>query len=172
MKNENKDNFYNKSVEELYHLLNTSRLGLTEEEAKKRLEEYGENKLTEQKKKSNFILFLEQFNDFMVILLICAAIFSAIMSYIQNESYFDSIIIIVIVIINAILSFIQEKKADAAIQELNKMFVTNNFVIRNGVKESIDVRNIVVGDIVELEAGDYVSADARIISSDNLEINE
>lgn len=172
MKNENKDNFYNKSVEELYHLLNTSRLGLTEEEAKKRLEEYGENKLTEQKKKGNFILFLEQFNDFMVILLICAAIFSAIMSYIQNESYFDSIIIIVIVIINAILSFIQEKKADAAIQELNKMFVTNNFVIRNGVKESIDVRNIVVGDIVELEAGDYVSADARIISSDNLEVNE
>ena len=80
--------------------------------------------------------------------------------------------IIVIVLINAILSFIQEKKADVAIQELNKMFVTNNYVIRNGVKKSIDVRNVVVGDILELEAGDYVSADARIITSDGLEINE
>ena len=70
------------------------------------------------------------------------------------------------------MSFIQEKKADVAIQELNKMFITNNYVIRNGIKESVDVRNIVIGDIIELEAGDYVSADARIISSESLEINE
>ena len=70
-------------------------------------------------------------------LLIFAAIFSAIISYIRHESYFDSIVIIVIVVINAILSFIQEKKADAAISELNKMFVTNSYVIRNGKKEKI-----------------------------------
>ena len=117
-------------------------------------------------------MFLSQFNDFMIILLIFASIFSAAISYIRHESYIDSIIIIIIVIINAILSFIQEKKADVAIEELNKMFVTNNYVIRNGKKELIDVRNVVVGDIIELEAGDYVSADARVISSDNLEINE
>lgn len=172
MKNEKKLNFYNETVDDLYKRLETNENGLCEEEAKIRLEKYGENKLAEQKKKSNLSLFFGQFNDFMIILLIFASIFSAVVSYIRNESYVDSIIIIVIVVINAILSFIQEKKADVAIQELNKMFVTNNYVIRNGKKKSIDVRNIVVGDIVELEAGDYVSADARIISSEGLEINE
>lgn len=168
----NHKNIYNESIEELYQRLETSKNGLTEEEAKKRLEKYGENKLEEAKKKSNFVLFLGQFNDLMIILLICASIFSAIISYVRNESFADSIIIIVIVIINAILSFIQEKKADVAIEELNKMFVTNNYVIRNGEKKSIDVKEIVPGDIIELEAGDYISVDARIISSDALVVNE
>ena len=165
-------NNYNKTVEELYKELNTSIEGLTKEEAEKRLEKYGENKLKEAEKKSNIKMFLSQFNDLMIILLIFASIFSAGISLIKHESYIDSIIIIIIVIVNAILSFIQEKKADVAIEELNKMFVTNTYVIRNGKKESIDVRGVVIGDIIELEAGDYVSADARIISSDNLEVNE
>ncbi len=172
MKEHNNDLVYKEKVEEIYKRLNTNINGLTEEEAKKRLEEYGENKLTERKKKPNIVLFLSQFNDFMIILLIFASIFSAGISIVRNESFVDSIIIIIIVIINAILSFIQEKKADVAIEELNKMFVTNNSVIRNGIKKSVDVREIVVGDIIELEAGDYVSADARIISSESLEINE
>ena len=166
------NNYYNKKVEELYKELNTSISGLTEEEASKRLEKYGENKLAERKKKSNFIIFLNQFNDLMIILLIFAAVFSAVISYIQKESYADSVIILIIVIINATLSFIEEKKADKAIEELNKMFITNNNVIRDGKKETIDVRKIVPGDIIELEAGDYVSADARIISSEALEVNE
>lgn len=165
-------NNYNKSIEELYKEYQSNINGLTNEEAYSRLQTYGENKLKEKKKKSNIIMFLEQFNDFMIILLIFASIFSAVVSYIKNESYFDSIIIIVIVIINAIVSFIQEKKADAAIDELNKMFITNNYVIRNGTKQLVDVRNIVIGDIIELEAGDYVSADCRIISSEKLEVNE
>ena len=163
---------YNESIDELYFRLVTNAEGLTDEEALKRLGKYGENKLNEEKKKSNFIIFLNQFNDIMIILLIFAAVFSAIISYIRHESYFDSIVIIVIVVINAILSFIQEKKADAAISELNKMFVTNSYVIRNGKKEHVDVKNIVPGDILELEAGDYVSADARIIFSESLMVNE
>ncbi len=167
-----KENVYNEKVEELYKRLGTSEKGLTDAEAEKRLLKDGENKLAEKKKKSNLVLFFNQFNDFMIILLICASLFSSFVSYVRNESYIDSIIIIVIVIINAILSFIQEKKADVAIQELNKMFVTNNYVIRNGLKKSIDVRNVVVGDILELEAGDYVSADARVITSESLEVNE
>lgn len=166
------NNYYNKKVEQLYKELNTSINGLTEEEASKRLEKYGENKLVERKKKSNFIIFLNQFNDLMIILLIFASVFSAVISYIQKESYADSIIILIIVVINATLSFIEEKKADKAIEELNKMFITNNNVIRDGKKETIDVRKIVPGDIIELEAGDYVSADARIISSEALEVNE
>ena len=172
MREEKKLNVYNETIDELYKRLETTERGLTDEEAQKRLLRDGENKLTEKKRKSNIALFFGQFNDFMIILLIFASIFSAVISYIRNESYVDSIIIIVIVVINAILSFIQEKKADVAIQELNKMFVTNNYVIRNGVKKSIDVRNVVVGDILELEAGDYVSADARIITSEGLKINE
>lgn len=108
----------------------------------------------------------------MIILLIFASVFSAVISYIQKESYADSVIILIIVVINATLSFIEEKKADKAIEELNKMFITNNNVIRDGKKETIDVRKIVPGDIIELEAGDYVSADARIISSEALEVNE
>lgn len=166
------NNYYNKKVEQLYKELNTSINGLTEEEASKRLEKYGENKLAERKKKSNFVIFLNQFNDLMIILLIFASVFSAVISYIQKESYADSIIILIIVVINATLSFIEEKKADKAIEELNKMFITNNNVIRDGKKETIDVRKIVPGDIIELEAGDYVSADARIISSEALEVNE
>lgn len=166
------NNYYNKKVEELYKELDTNINGLTEEEASKRLEEYGENKLAERKKKSNLIIFLNQFNDLMIILLIFAAVFSAVISYIQKESYADSVIILIIVVINATLSYIEEKKADKAIEELNKMFITNNNVIRNGKKETIDVRKIVPGDIIELEAGDYVSADARIISSEALEVNE
>ncbi len=172
MQEEKRLEVYNETIEEIYNRLETNEKGLTEEEANQRLERDGKNKLVEAKKKSNLMLFLEQFNDFMIILLIFASIFSAIISYIRHESYVDSIIIIIIVVINAILSFIQEKKADAAIEELNKMFVTNNNVIRNGIKQNIDARNIVVGDIIELEAGDYVSADGRIISCENLEINE
>lgn len=170
MKEENK--YYNKKLEELYKELNTSINGLTEEEAHIRLEKYGENKLTERKKKSNFIIFISQFDDLMIILLIFASIFSAVVSYIQKESYVDSIIILVIVVINATLSFIEEKKADKAIEELNKMFITNNNVIREGIKQNIDVRKVVPGDIIELEAGDYVSADCRIITSESLEVNE
>ena len=164
--------FYNKKIDELYKEFSSSINGLSEEEANKRLEKYGENKLLERKKKSNFVIFLSQFNDLMIILLIFASVFSAVISYIQKESYADSVIILIIVIINATLSFIEEKKADKAIEELNKMFITNNSVIRGGKKENIDVRKIVPGDIVELEAGDYVSADARIISSEALEVNE
>lgn len=165
-------NFYNKKIDELYKEFSSGIDGLSEEEASKRLEKYGENKLLERKKKSNFVIFLSQFNDLMIILLIFASVFSAVISYIQKESYADSVIILIIVIINATLSFIEEKKADKAIEELNKMFMTNNNVIRGGKKETIDVRKIVPGDIVELEAGDYVSADARIISSEALEVNE
>lgn len=163
---------YNEKLENLYERLHTSRNGLSEEEALKRLEEFGENKLKEREKESVIIKFLSQFNDFMVILLIGAAIFSALVSYIEKESYFDSIVILFIVVINAILSFIQERKADVAVEALNKMFVTNTYVIRDGHKKQIDVRNVVPGDIIELEAGDYISADARIIESDALIVNE
>ena len=165
-------NVYSKTIVSLYKELKTNKSGLSSVEAKRRLEIDGENKLREPKEKSKVLKFFEQFNDFIIILLILAAIFSAIVSYIRQESLIDSIIIIVIVIINAIISFVEEQKADTAIQSLNKMFITKGYVIRDGKRIRVDVRNIVVGDIIELSAGDYISADARIIESSGLEVNE
>ena len=92
-----KKNIYNETIEDLYKRFKTDKDGLSEEEAKKRLEQNGENKLAEQKKKSNIALFFGQFNDFMIILLMAASIFSAVISYVRHESFVDSIIIIVIV---------------------------------------------------------------------------
>ena len=163
---------YKKSDIELFDEYKTNINGLSENEATERLKKYGLNQLEQRKKESKIKIFLRQFNDLMVILLIIAAILSIFVSLLQGDSIIDSVIIIVIVIVNAVLSFIQEIKSDMAIEELNKMFITNNYVLRNGEQKQIDVRNIVPGDIVILEAGDYVSADGRIITEEGLEINE
>ena len=163
---------YKKSDIELFDEYKTNINGLSENEATERLKKYGLNQLEERKKESIIKIFLRQFNDLMVILLIIAAILSIFVSLLQGDSIIDSIIIIIIVIVNAVISFIQEIKSDMAIEELNKMFITNNYVLRNGEQKQIDVRNIVPGDIVILEAGDYVSADGRIITEEGLEINE
>ena len=163
---------YKKSDIELFDEYKTNINGLSEDEATERLKKYGLNQLEQRKKESKIKIFLRQFNDLMVILLIIAAILSIFVSILQGDSIIDSIIIIIIVIVNAVLSFIQEIKSDMAIEELNKMFITNNYVLRNGEQKQIDVRNVVPGDIVILEAGDYVSADGRIITEEGLEINE
>ena len=163
---------YKKSDIDLFDEYKTNINGLSENEATERLKKYGLNQLEQRKKESKIKIFLRQFNDLMVILLIIAAILSIFVSLLQGDSIIDSVIIIVIVIVNAVLSFIQEIKSDMAIEELNKMFITNNYVLRNGEQKQIDVRNIVPGDIVILEAGDYVSADGRIITEEGLEINE
>ena len=163
---------YKKSDIELFDEYKTNINGLSENEATERLKKYGLNQLEQRKKESKIKIFLRQFNDLMVILLIIAAILSIFVSILQGDSIIDSIIIIIIVVVNAVLSFIQEIKSDMAIEELNKMFITNNYVLRNGEQKQIDVRNVVPGDIVILEAGDYVSADGRIITEEGLEINE
>ena len=169
---EQEKSLYRLSIDYLYKELNSSLDGLCEAEASKRLLQNGPNKLTDSKKQSNIIKFMSHLKDLMTLLLIFASIFSAFVSYIRNEPFTETFIILGIIIINTILSFVQEKKAEVAIEELNKMFITNAHVIRNGKKISIDVREIVVGDIVELEAGDYVAADARVIEANNLEIDE
>ena len=163
---------YKKSDIELFDEYKTNINGLSENESTERLKKYGLNQLEQRKKESKIKIFLRQFNDLMVILLIIAAILSIFVSILQGDSIIDSIIIIIIVIVNAVLCFIQEIKSDMAIEELNKMFITNNYVLRNGEQKQIDVRNVVPGDIVILEAGDYVSADGRIITEEGLEINE
>lgn len=147
--------------------------GLTKEEVIERREKYGINKLEEVSKESIFVKFIKQFNDFMIIILIIAAIVSALISYFQHENdYVDSIIIISIVVFNALMGVIQEEKAEKSIDALKEMSAPVAKVIRDGRHLTIPAVDVVVGDIIILESGNYVPADARLISSYNLKAEE
>lgn len=159
--------------ETLKNLGTNEKIGLSNEEVKQRQEKYGKNKLQEKKKESLFIKFLKQFNDFMIIILIIASIISAAVSKMQGENdYVDSIIIIGIVVFNALMGVIQEAKAEKSIEALKQMTPQIAKVIRNGKKIEINAEDLVKGDIIELEAGNYVPADCRILESHNLKIEE
>ena len=159
--------------EVLKNLGTNEKEGLVEEEVKKRQEKDGKNRLQEKKKDSFLIKFLKQFNDFMIIILIIASIVSAFVSKMQGENdYVDSIIIIGIVVFNALMGVIQEAKAEKAIEALKQMTPQIAKVIRNGKKLEINAEELVKGDIIELEAGNFVPADCRILESHNLKIEE
>ena len=162
------------SVEEIAKNLKTNiNIGLSDDEAQKRFERYGPNNLKEKKKESIFVKFIKQFNDFMIITLIIAAIISAVVSKLNGEAdYIDSIIIVAIVIFNAIMGLVQEQKAEKSLEALKKMTAPNAKVRRNGRVQEIDATLVVPGDIVILEAGNYVPADCRLINSYNLKIEE
>lgn len=166
--------WHSSSVEEVSKKLKTNiNIGLSEEEAQKRFERYGPNNLKEKKKESIFVKFIKQFNDFMIITLIIAAIISAVVSKLNGEAdYIDSIIIVAIVIFNAIMGLVQEQKAEKSLEALKKMSAPNAKVRRNGRVQEIDATMVVPGDIVILEAGNYVPADCRLINSYNLKIEE
>lgn len=159
--------------EVLDNLRTNEKNGLSEDEVKKRQEKFGKNKLQEKKKESLAVKFIKQFNDFMIIILILASIISAIVSKMQGENdYVDSIIIIGIVVFNALMGVIQEAKAEKSIEALKQMTPQTAKVIRNGKKIEIYAEDLVKGDIIELEAGNYVPADCRILESHNLKIEE
>lgn len=166
--------WHSSSVEEVFKKLKINiNIGLSEEEAQKRFEKYGPNNLKEKKKESIFVKFIKQFNDFMIITLIIAAIISAVVSKLNGEAdYIDSIIIVAIVIFNAIMGLVQEQKAEKSLEALKKMSAPNAKVRRNGRVQEIDATMVVPGDIVILEAGNYVPADCRLINSYNLKIEE
>ena len=148
-------------------------VGLTEAEAEERLKVNGKNKLEEKKKENIVIKFIKQFNDFMILILIVAAIISGVMAKIDGTGdYIESIIIIAIVVFNAIMGLVQENKAEKSLEALKKMSAPVAKVIRDGEQKNIDGENIVPGDIVILEAGNYVPADCRLIQSFNLKIDE
>ena len=165
-------NYYNLKKEEVLKILHTSKNGLCEEEVKKRRAKDGLNKLKEAKTESKFLKFINQFKNLMVIILFIASIISFIISFLNNESYIDSIVILMIVFINAILGYVEEMKADQAINALKKMQTTKVKVRRSGKVEYLDSEELVVGDIVLLEAGDKISADARLINANYLKVDE
>ena len=160
--------------EDVLHKLNTNeKNGLKEEDVKKLQKEEGKNKLQDSKKESIFIKFIKQFNDFMIIILIIASIISAIVSKIQGENdYIDSIIIILIVILNAIMGVVQEQKAEKSIEALKKLTPQKAKVIRNGKKTEINAEDLVKGDIIILETGNYIPADCRLLETYNFQVEE
>ncbi|WP_206911704.1 calcium-translocating P-type ATPase, PMCA-type [Enterococcus sp. DIV0840] len=160
--------FYTQSDEEVLQKFDTTVDGLSNQEAKKRLENYGANALDEGKKKSIVVKFFEQFKDFMIIVLLFAAVISAVFS----GDFVDSIIILLVVILNAIFGVIQEAKAEQAIEALKEMSSPNANIRRDGHVITVKSDELVPGDIVLLEAGDVVPADLRLLEAASLKIEE
>ncbi len=163
---------YLSTPEEVFKETSSSEKGLTSEQAQKRLEENGKNRLEEGKKKSVIRRLLEQFADPMIIILIVAAAISGITAAFEGGFPSDVIIILFVVILNAILGVVQESKAEKAIEALQEMAAATSKVERDGKVMQIKSEDLVVGDVIILEAGDAVPADARIIESASLKIEE
>ncbi|MCM1226323.1 MAG: cation-translocating P-type ATPase [Clostridium sp.] len=160
-------NDYLKSKEEIMKELETSADGLSSVKAAKNTEKYGKNEITGEKKKSTFVIFLEQFKDFLVIILIAAAIVSAILGDIES-----TVVILAVITMNAVLGTVQTVNAAKSLDSLKKLSAPNAKVLRDGQAVVIPSENVTVGDIVLLEAGDYICADGRIIENASLKVNE
>jgi len=154
--------YHSKSIEEVINELSSSRDGLSAEEAKERLNKFGPNEIPEKKPINPIIIFLKQFNSILIYILIAAAAISFFSSHI-----IDTYVICIIILINAFMGFLQEFKAEKAIQALKKLVVPYAKVFRSGELIKISAHNIVPGDIIFLEEGDRVPADARIIEAKN-----
>ena len=166
--------WYTLSTKEVEKQMQTNiEFGLNEKQVEDKQNKFGLNKLEQKKKESIVIKFIKQFNDFMIIILIIASIISAVVARLEGSNdYFDSIIIIAIVVFNAIMGLVQEAKAEKSLEALKKMTAPTCRIKRNGKISTIKSEQIVPGDIVLLEAGNYVPADCRLISSSNLKIEE
>ena len=152
---------YKLSVQETLKETNSSPEGLSSEEAKKRLAEYGPNRLKEAPKPTLLQRFIEQLKDPMLIILMVAAAVSAVTNYFSGEGFAEVFIIIIVVLLNAILGVYQESKAEAAIEALQTMTAATSKVLRDGKQVLLHSDELVPGDVVVLEAGDAVPADGR-----------
>ncbi|NTV78260.1 MAG: cation-translocating P-type ATPase, partial [Clostridiales bacterium] len=164
--------YYSKEFKDVLLEVNSSENGITTEEANKRLEEHGKNKLVEGKKITVLQRFLSQLKDPMIIILIAAAVISGITAAYSKEGFADVIIIMLVVVINAILGVYQESKAEKAIEALQKMAAATSKVLRDGKIAIVKSEDIAVGDVILLEAGDAVPADGRIIENASMKIEE
>ena len=160
---------YSKDVNDVYKELNTSEKGLTINEVNKRLNIYDKNIIKEKKKEN---IFLKQFKDIMIIILLVVALLLYIYGRLYSHEYTDTIVILVVVFINAVTGFIQEEKANSVIDGLKKYEASTCKVKRNGKIDIADTSTLVPGDIIFLEAGDMVPADSRIITCENLKVDE
>ena len=148
--------------------------GLSSQEAQQRLGQYGENKLAEKKKKTNLQRFLEQFKDAMIIILLLAAAVSFVVACFGHDpmEFFEPLLILLIVVLNAVLGMVQEAKAEKALDALKNMSAPHARVLRDGKEQVIDAAQLVPGDVIRLEAGDFIPADARLLKSVSLKSEE
>lgn len=167
-------NYCGFTVKETEEALKTDiKRGLTAEEAKKRLAKYGKNILKEKKRRSVIVRFFMQFNDFMIILLLIAAAVSYFTSMLEGRGDLcEPLIILAIVVLNALLGIIQESRAERSLDALKKLTTPHSKVLRNGMERSVESSTLCPGDIIYLNSGDVVSADCRLVSSNNLMIDE
>jgi Ca2+-transporting ATPase len=166
---------HHESPEITLQKLNTNaETGLTSAEAKARQEQYGPNRLKEKKKKTNLQRFLEQFKDVMILILIAAAAVSFVVVCVEKNwgELFEPMLILLIVILNAVMGVVQESKAEHAMEALQSLSAPHTRVIRDGQEQIIEASELVPGDIIKLEAGDSVPADARLIRSVSLKSEE
>ncbi len=160
--------------QEVLNTFLTSEAGLTSQEAKKRLAENGRNALKEGKKKSKLLIFFEQFKDLMTIILVLAAFLSGVLAFVTGDKseLADTGILLFIIVLNAFVGFLQQYRADAAIEKLKQMSVTEAKVVRDGKIVVVNAEEVVVGDIVEIEEGDRIPADCRVLKSDDFRTDE
>ena len=166
---------HNTPQEDLLKELRTSlEAGLSSQEAQQRLGQYGENKLAEKKKKTNLQRFLEQFKDAMIIILLLAAAVSFVVACFGHDpmEFFEPLLILLIVVLNAVLGMVQEAKAEKALDALKNMSAPHARVLRDGKEQVIDAAQLVPGDVIRLEAGDFIPADARLLKSVSLKSEE
>ncbi len=166
--------FYTKPLKEVLSQLGTDPKGLSAKEVESRQEKYGPNELQQAKKKTNLQRFFDQFKDAMILILLAAAAVSFIIACVewQPKEFFEPALILLIVILNAIMGVMQESKAEKALEALKSMSAPHSRVIRDGSEQVIESSGLVPGDIIRLEAGDFIPADARLIKSVNLKCEE
>lgn len=166
--------YYHETGNAVLNELDSGMTGLTKQQVQEKKTRYGENKLREKKKKTTLQRFAEQFKDVMIIILLVAAVISFVIACIEGDTkeFFEPILILVIVIVNAIMGVMQESKAEKALDALKSLSAPHARVIRDGKEEVIDAIDLVPGDIIHLEAGDFVPADARLLRSVSLKSEE
>lgn len=163
---------YQKSTDEALQELKSSPQGLSSQEAERRLAEHGKNKLAEGKKTPPIVRFFQQLTDPMILVLLAAAVLSGVTSAYSGESPVDVFIILFVVILNSVLGVVQESKAENAIEALKTMSATQSKVLRDGRMTVLHSEDLVVGDVVLLEAGDAIPADARLLECASLKVEE
>ena len=166
-------NWFNKSIKEVEKELETDvEKGLSSAKAEENKQKYGLNELQEKKKDSIFKKFIAQFKDFSIIVLIIAAIVSGVVGIAEGEGVTDTVIILIVVLLNAVIGVVQENKAEKSLEALKKLSAHAAKVLRDGKVQVIPARELVPGDVVVIETGDYVSADLRIVEAANLKVQE
>ena len=167
--------FHDKSTDDVLTQLGTDvKTGLSSAQVSEKKAQFGENKLREKKKKTMFQRFMDQFKDAMILILIAAAVISFVIACVEGNpnEFIESGLIVLIVIINAVMGVMQESKAEKALDALKSLSAPHARVIRDGEEKIVDAVDLVPGDIILLEAGDFIPADARLIRSVSLKSEE